>query len=863
MNNACFKIQIIRQYLGKRDALYIKGFYINGAEKNYKVKFFYDEKELEYTEKRISDYEINNRYSKEVEGATAGSTFIVDVPDIAEVHNLSVIIEKDEVKENVLFLSKETVKDIISKSKYSIDVLEKIDSSLFIKGWAINRNDLEIKLCDNAGNEIEVEKTISNRNDVVLEYPELDDEEKAIGFQLKFDCRCNRELVLSILLEDGVKIIKLDTKSDFEGNRSLIVRIKKSINTRGILGTFIYALKKLKHPIKLLKAISRKIGLTKLLKSIGKKVGNAKNYVKDEYVLRTQYGNLRKKYPNATKKMIYLNALDEIKINDDKKQNGNVKFSILVPLYNTPVAFLKEMIESVQIQTYENWELCLADGSDEKHAYVGEICDKYKKKDQRIVYKKLDKNYGISGNTNECIKMATGNYIALFDHDDFLHPMVLSECYNVINKENADFVYTDEATFQINLNNVVTYHFKPDFAPDNLKANNYICHFSTFSKALLDEAGWYDSKYDGSQDHDLILRLTEKAKCVKHIPEILYFWRSHPGSVAEDINSKTYAINAGKSAVLASVERSGMSGVVESSKAFPTIYRIKYDLKTMPLISIIIPNCNHLQDLKRCVESIRNKSTYQNYEIIIAENNSDKEEIFEYYEELKKIQNIKVIVWDKPFNYSAINNYATKYAQGDYLLFLNNDIEVITPEWMEEMLMYAQRNDVAAVGAKLYYPDDTIQHAGIVLGMGAHRVAGHVHYKCEKNNLGYMGRLYYAQNMSAVTAACMLIKKSIFNEVNGFDEEFVVAYNDIDLCVKVLEAGYLNVFTPNAELYHYESASRGMEDTPEKIERFNSEVAKFKNKWSEVLARGDKYFNKNFSLDDSWFVFKENNLFKK
>lgn len=529
-----------------------------------------------------------------------------------------------------------------------------------------------------------------------------------------------------------------------------------------------------------------------------------------------------------------------------------IKFSILVPLYNTPERFLREMIESVQYQSYENWELCLADGSDEAHAQVGEICKEYFEKDSRIVYKKLTENLGISGNTNACIDMATGNYIALFDHDDFLHPSVLYENMVAICKYHADYLYTDEATFEgTNIFNIITKHCKPDFAIDNLRANNYICHFSVFKASLLEAAGRFRPKYDGSQDHDLILRLTDQAKKVFHIRKILYYWRSHPASVASDINAKTYAIDAAKRAVEAHMERAGLQAKVESSKAFPTIFKFKYELTDRPKISILIPNKDHKKDLQVCVDSVLKKSTYTNYEIIIIENNSIKEETFQYYEELKQHPQVKVVQYEGGFNYSKINNFGAEYATGEYLLLLNNDTEVITPDWMEQLLMYGQRQDVAVVGAKLYYADDTIQHAGIVIGLGADRAAGHTHYGVHKDNVGYMGRLYYAQNVSAVTGACMLVKTSIFKELGGLDEAFTVAYNDVDFCLKARANGYLNVFTPYCELYHYESKSRGFEDTKEKQERFQGEVKMFRKKWAKVLEDGDPYYNPNFSLDRS------------
>ncbi len=538
------------------------------------------------------------------------------------------------------------------------------------------------------------------------------------------------------------------------------------------------------------------------------------------------------------------------------KFEKEILFSVLVPLYNTPQKFLAEMIASVQAQTYAHWELCLADGSDDAHEDVGKYCLAHAAKDRRIKYRKLEKNLGISDNTNACIDMATGDFIALFDHDDILHPAALYEFMCAI-EDGADFVYTDEATFESpSLKKIITLHHKPDFAIDNLRANNYICHFSAFSREVLEAAGRFRRAFDGSQDHDMILRLCEKAKKVVHIPKILYFWRSHPLSVAMDINSKTYAIEAGKAAVKESIERStGMQATVESSRAFPTIYRVKYDIQETERISIIIPNKDHLADLKTCLDSVFALSTYKNYEVIIIDNGSSDPALFAYYEQLKEEKsNVKILSLDIPFNYPRLNNAAAEAAEGKYLIFLNNDIKIITPAWMEELLMYAQRPDVGAVGAMLYYPNNTVQHAGIILGLGAHRVAGHAFHMCHRSEVGYMGRLCYAQNMSAVTAACMMVKASVFKEVGGFCEEFAVAYNDVDLCLKIREAGHLIVWTPYAEAYHYESRTRGAEDaSPQKLQRFNDEVALFKEKWESVLVKGDPYYNPNFSLDHSDF----------
>ncbi len=536
----------------------------------------------------------------------------------------------------------------------------------------------------------------------------------------------------------------------------------------------------------------------------------------------------------------------------------DVTFSILVPLYNTPKNFLKDMIGSVQAQTYDKWELCLADGSDGEHAYVGQLCQEYAARDSRIKYRKLDKNMGISGNTNACYEMATGNFIALFDHDDILHPAVLYEYMKVICEKGADYIYCDETTFHGNsVDNMITLHFKPDFSIDNLRANNYICHFSAFDRELLSGMDLFRSRFDGSQDHDMILRLTARAKNVVHVPKLLYYWRSHKGSVAADINAKSYAIEAARGAVADHLKSQGFTDfTITSTKAFETIFRVQYRIKGNPGISIVIANKDHEAELRRCISSIIEKTTYDNYEIIVVENNSCEPGTFAYYEELKKRPDVRIVTYEGEFNYSAINNLGVSRATGEYVVLLNNDTEVISINWLEELLMYAQREDVACVGAKLYYADKTIQHAGIVIGLGAHRTAGHTHYRVSQNNLGYMGRLCYAQDVTAVTGACLMVKKALYDKVGGLDESFAVALNDVDFCLRLRKLGYLNVWNPYCELYHLESKSRGLDTEGKQAARYDAEAEKFRERWQEELAAGDPYYNVNFSLDRSDYSLK-------
>ena len=591
------------------------------------------------------------------------------------------------------------------------------------------------------------------------------------------------------------------------------------------------------------------------------------------------------KYKQIEKKAMTHYGTESFPSEETRKEQESAVFekmpliSILVPLYNTPEKFLRDMIESVLAQTYGNWQLCLADGSDAEHiGTVEAIVKEYQASPKalfpdgkcRIKYQKLEKNEGISGNTNHCLELAEGEYIGLFDHDDILHPEVLYWYVKAINEENADYIYCDETTFKgDDINKMITMHFKPDYAIDNLRANNYICHFSVFKRTLLDGTELFRPEFDGSQDHDMILRLTDRAEHIVHVPKLLYYWRSHAGSVASDINAKPYAIDAAKGAVADHLRRHGYDHFkITSTRAFETIFKITYEVQGTPKISIVIPNCEHKEDLKRCIDSIYEKSVYDNYEIIVVENNSKGSEIRGYYEELgngglKDI--VKVVDYtaykamaggdnkESGFNYSAVVNYGVKNSTGDYIILLNNDTQVITVNWMEELLMYAQRADVGAVGAKLYFPDRKIQHAGVVLKLGAHRTAGHSHYGQAGMNLGYMGRLCYAQDVSAVTGACLMVSRKKYDEVGGFDESFAVSLNDVDFCLKLRQAGYLNVFTPFAELYHYESLSRGLDLEGKNAARYEGESEHFRTKWKEVLDKGDPYYNPNFSLDRSDF----------
>ncbi len=516
------------------------------------------------------------------------------------------------------------------------------------------------------------------------------------------------------------------------------------------------------------------------------------------------------------------------------------KISIVVPLYNTPQVFLNDLLDSVVRQSYENWELCLADGSNYDFDVQTPI---YSYEDERIKYKKLSKNLGIAGNSNKAIEMATGEYIALLDHDDTLMPHALFENVRLINQDlDYEFIYSDEDKLSADGKRRFDPFFKPDFSPNTLNTFNYITHFAVIKKSLLDEVGYFKSEYNGAQDYDLFLRVCEKAKKVGHIADVLYNWRIAETSVAYNADAKSYTIDAGKAALEDSLKRKGITARVEVAQ-IDNYFNVVYPTPT-DLVSIIIPNKDEKNTLKKAIDSILDKTTYANYEIIIIENNSEKSETFSYYEKLEQNPKIRVVKWSNPFNFSALNNFAATEAKGSLLLFLNNDVSVITPDWIEQMAMYCVQYSIGAVGAKLFYPDDTLQHGGVILKIG--EVAGHSHKGTYKYEVGSLGRLTFVNDVSGVTAACVMIRKEVFDEVGGFDEQFAVAFNDVDLCLKIRELGYSIVWTPFAQLYHYESKTRGYEVTPEKQERFRKETDKWLAKWGEKY-KSDPFYNINLT----------------
>ena len=536
----------------------------------------------------------------------------------------------------------------------------------------------------------------------------------------------------------------------------------------------------------------------------------------------------------------------ELKAQRAENLQGPV-ISIVVPLFNTPARYFKQMAGSVLHQTYTNWQLVLVDAGDAAHAEASAKAAALAQKDARIVYRKVE-NAGIAANTTKGFEAATGEYLTLLDHDDVLYPNALYDVVRAIQSTGADFVYSDEIVLSDNFKELGGYHFKPDYAPDYLRGVNYITHLAVFSRKLLNAAGAYeDPNFDGAQDHDLILRLTEKATKIHHIKKCLYVWRAAAGSTAQTIEAKPYAVAAGERAINAHLQRIGLKGEAHAIPGAPGAFQLHYELTGHPLVTVMIPNKDHTDDLDRCLTSLYKNAGYDNFEVLVIENNSTDPETERYYAQIpQKFANCRVVRYQGGFNFSAINNFGAQFANGEQLLLLNNDIEITSQDFLREMLSYSQRPDVGAVGAKLIYPDNEIQHAGVVMGINGS--AGHSHKGHPADAVGDMYRLVTTQDFMAVTGACLMTKTALYREMGGLDEEkFAVAYNDVDYCLKLWQKGLLNVYTPLAQAIHYESRSRGLDTLSENAKRYEREKANFYEKYQPYIDNYDPYYNPHFT----------------
>jgi GT2 family glycosyltransferase len=522
------------------------------------------------------------------------------------------------------------------------------------------------------------------------------------------------------------------------------------------------------------------------------------------------------------------------------------RFSIIVPTYNTPEPYLRAMLDSVLTQVYPHWQLCVADDASTQ-PHVRTVLEEYAARDGRVTLVFRTQNGHISAASNSAIEAATGEFVALLDHDDVLTPDALFHHALRVNAvPDVDMLYSDED--KINDDGRLTDpFFKPDWSPDRFLCQMYTSHFSAYRTSLVRDIGGFRLGFEGSQDYDLVLRLTERTTRVEHVPRVLYHWRIHPASTTAGMDTKPYAEIAAKRAIGEALERRNEPGTVESISDLPGSYAIRYALREQALVSIVIPTRDHGADVDRCLRSIFENTEYPNLEVILVDNGSRDHESLEVFAnwERREPNRLQVVPYDVEFNYSAINNYAVTKARGSYVLFLNNDTEIVTPDWLTRMMEQAQRASVGGVGAKLLYGDGRIQHGGVVLGVGG--LAGHSHRFFPRDHFGYYNVLRMTVNQSAVTAACLLMRRSVFDEVGGFDEDLRVAYNDVDLCLRILEKGYRIVYVGDAVLYHYESQSRGYDLTPSQIARDAVEKAYMERRWGFSTIR-DPYYNPNLTL---------------
>lgn len=705
------------------------------------------------------------------------------------------------------------LQSILKELNVFVETIFVQDNNFVIKGWSVDSSEIKYQVFDEKNKNIDIinieHSTRSNLGSIFVENQACVD----VGFLITIP-KSDKKIKLKVIAGDKVFQQKLMWR-EISGNGRGLARIKNL--TR-----------------KTLVSLTNN-GLKVTVKKIARRIFS-------------KFDSKPKQYNRWFKR----NKITEELLAEQKKAKFDYEptFSILVPLYDTDEKFLVELIQSVKDQSYDKWELCFSDGSKDSSRLKG-FLKEYIEADPRFKYTDEQKGpLGISENTNQAMKLATGEYIVLGDHDDLFAPNALYECVKALNEKKWDIIYTDEDKVDFKGNKHFNPNFKPDFNIDLLRSNNYICHMFVASKELVDEVGLFNNEFDGAQDYDFILRCVEKSKRILHIPKVLYHWRSHKASTASTPAAKLYAFEAGKKAIEAHYRRCGIDAKVESLEEHG-FYKTEYKIIGNPKISIVIPNKDHINDLRKCIDSIDTISDYRNYEFIIVENNSTEEQTFEYYKTIEEKENVKVLYWDKEFNYSAINNFGVSKASGDYILLLNNDTEIINPDCLSQMLGYCQREDVGIVGARLYYEDGSIQHAGVIIGFGG--TAGHAFVGMYENEDIYMSRTKVACDYSAVTAACLMVKKEVFQQVEGLDENLKVAFNDVDFCMKVRKLGKLVVYNPNAKLVHYESKSRGYEDTPEKQARFASEVERFNKKWSDVLEKGDPYYNENLALDRSDF----------
>ena len=813
MDTHKFFVEKMRFHLKEQDTLVFVGWFFDGNTKEHSIKAYLDNRELPLTVQVNRGAEVRQKYIRSINEIEEEVVGIIKLPpDWRNGRRVTLMAAYREEYKKSYAISTAKLGRLENEVSYYVENCHREGSQITVTGWCMSAGDIKIELLDGSRQPISEKVEHYYRKDLLSVFPECDKEAKP-GF-----------LVQGTAAGGQSGPFYLEMRGAKNHSRTRLTKWDEGTKLQ-------YVIEKAGDTVRYLERNGISATAYKIKSKLTHKEGNT-------------YENWRAKY---------LPSPEELQRQREDVFEAGPLFSLVVPLYKTKPQYLREMIDSVTAQTYGNWELCMAlAASGEEDAALLSILAEYAGRDARIHYQVLPENGGIAENTNAALAMASGDYLVPVDHDDLVPENALYEFASAIRRDDTiDMLYSDEDKVSMDGRHFFEPHFKPDFDLDLLCSVNYICHLLAVRKDVAERAGSYQSAFDGAQDLDFILRCSEQAKKIYHVPKILYHWRCHMDSTASNPESKLYAFEAGRRAIEEHYRRLGIPARVENA-SFYGMYRTIYEWKEEPLISIIIPNKDHAEDLKLCLDSIFEKSDYRNFEVVIVENNSTEPESFACYKELEAgHENVRVVYYEGGFNYSKINNFGAAACRGDYFLLLNNDTEMIDGGCIREMLGYCMREDVGIVGAKLLYADDTIQHAGVILGFGG--TAGHAFIGKSRYDTGYFGRILCAQDYSAVTAACMMTKRQAFEAVGGMTGELAVAFNDVDYCLKVRKHGWLVVYDPYAEMHHYESKSRGYEDSPEKVERFNGEVEILLSRWRDQIEQGDPYYNPNLTLDNSDF----------
>ena len=813
MNAHKFMVEEIRFHLSDSSKIVFVGWYYDGSTRNHTLKVELDDRELPMEMLINRGVEICQKYIHSVNEISEEVVGVIQLPEEWEkAHRLTIKSSYKESWHNDASYSVAKLGRIRKKFRYEVDNVKRTADKIVVNGWCIGSGEIKLSLLDGKKQQMPIRSDHFYKTDTERTGPE-DEKREKMFFTIQTEQVEEKIFYLELRNAQSAVTVRLDHWNHASRLMRIWTKMKK----------VIYFLKR--------------NGWKATFARINDRLGQNKNAI---------YENWLKDH-----------GLTEKELNEQRKTQKDFAyrpmFSIAVPLYRTEERFLRELISSVQNQTYDNWELCLADGSEDEGRGLAAIVEEYQKQDKRIRYCMLEKNYGIAQNMNEAMHMAQGEFVTPVDHDDTLCPNALYEFVKALNEHpSVEVLYSDEDKIDTEGTRYFEPHFKADYDLDFLLTNNYICHLFALKCTLKAYREGFLSEFDGSQDFDFILRCCGEAKEIYHVPKVLYHWRCHYESTAANPQSKLYAFEAGRRAVQAYYDRLGIPAEVEHAQ-FYGLYRTRYHWEEKPLVSILIPCRDTAGDLERCIESVR-CSDYSNYEIIVVEHNSEKQETSACYDKLKaENEKVRIVIYHGEENSSKILNFAAKEAAGEYLLLLDCRMQMINAACIEELLGYCMREDVGAVGAKLIYEDDTIAHAGIVLGFGGG--AGYVFRGKSRYAAGYESRVICAQDYSAVSGLCMMVKRSVYEEAGGMSEEFSGQFYDIDFCLKIRKRNLLVVYDPYAELYYYGSKETAIPTADPKF-RDNKDAKLLMEKWKETITSKDPYYNPNLTLEKMDFSLK-------